>query len=104
MTVEVKIGIQHTVRELVVESAQSSEEVQGLVAEAVAGDGVLSLTDVKGRTVLVPAARIAYLEIGGGVTGRWASGTDAALVPALAPALALAGSTPAAVLAFGCLR
>ena len=35
-----------------------------------AGDGVLALTDTKGRRILVPAARIAYVEIGGGVTGQ----------------------------------
>ena len=33
-------------------------------AKAVADDGLLSLTDERGRKVLVPASRIAYLEIG----------------------------------------
>ena len=35
-----------------------------------AGDGLLSLADTKGRQVLVPAAKLAYVEIGGGVTGQ----------------------------------
>jgi hypothetical protein len=67
---EVKIGIQHAARELVLETAESSEDVQRLVTEAVSGSGVLTLTDVKGRTVVVPADRIAYIEIGGGVSGQ----------------------------------
>ncbi len=68
---EVKIGIQNAARELVLETAQSAEEVQKLVAESVAADdAVLTLSDVKGRTVVVPAERIAYVEIGGGVTGQ----------------------------------
>ena len=41
-----------------------------MVAEAVTTDGVLALTDTKGRKVLVPAAKLAYVEIGGGVAGQ----------------------------------
>jgi hypothetical protein len=63
--VEVKIGVQHANRELVLESDQSPEEVQQLVAEALSGKtGLLQLTDDKGRRVLVPADRLAYVEIG----------------------------------------
>ena len=58
---EVKIGVQHSPRELVVESTQTHAEVSQLVSEAIAGESsVLSLTDEKGRTVHVPADRIAY--------------------------------------------
>lgn len=60
---EVKIGVQHSPRELVVESTQTQAAVLRQVEEAVASSGVLSLTDDKGRTVLVPADRIAYVEI-----------------------------------------
>ena len=35
-----------------------------------AGGGVLTLTDTKGRRTLVPADKIAYVEIGGGVAGQ----------------------------------
>jgi hypothetical protein len=64
--VEVKIGVQNAVREIVLESGQSADEVAGLVADAVSGqDGaMLSLTDEKGRRVLVPADKLAYVEIG----------------------------------------
>jgi hypothetical protein len=62
--VEVKIGVQHTPREIVLESGLSAEEVESTVAEALSGKALLSLTDDKGRKVLVPADRIAYVEIG----------------------------------------
>jgi hypothetical protein len=63
--VEVKIGVQHANRELVLESEQTPEEVQELVAAALTGkSGLLELTDEKGRKVLVPADRLAYVEIG----------------------------------------
>jgi hypothetical protein len=63
--VEVKIGVQHANRELVLESEQTPDEVQALVSEALTGKvGLLELTDEKGRRVLVPADRLAYVEIG----------------------------------------
>jgi len=62
--VEVKIGIKDTPRELVVSSGQSAEEVEALVADALkAGEGLLRLTDDKGRKFVVPSDRIAYVEI-----------------------------------------
>lgn len=68
---EVKIGVQHTPREIVLESGQSAEEVERAVADALAGKAqLLSLTDEKGRKVLVPAERIAYVEIGEPATRR----------------------------------
>jgi len=63
--VEVKIGVAEVPREVVVSSAQSQEEVEQLVAAALKDPkGTLSLTDDKGRKVLVPSARVAYVEIG----------------------------------------
>jgi 3-hydroxyacyl-CoA dehydrogenase len=63
--VEVKIGVQHANRELVLESEQSPEEVEKAVADALGGkSGLLQLTDEKGRKVLVPAEKLAYVEIG----------------------------------------
>lgn len=62
---EVKIGIQSVPRELVVETKSSSDEVERLLAAAVADGGVFILSDDKGGRVLVPADKLAYLEIGG---------------------------------------
>ena len=67
---EVKIGVQHTAREVVLESAQTAEDVVALATAAVADGSLLTLTDDKGRTVLVPGDRIAYLEIGASKPGR----------------------------------
>ena len=61
---EIKIGVQDTPREIGLESNQSPEDVTQAVAAAVASGSMLSLTDDKGRTVLVPGAKIAYVEIG----------------------------------------
>jgi hypothetical protein len=62
--VEVKIGVQFAARELVVESTQSPTEVEQAVHEALSGrSGVLTLVDEKGRRVVVPADKLAYVEI-----------------------------------------
>lgn len=66
---EVKIGIQYAPRELVVETDESAESVEKLLADAVASDGVLALSDTKGRRVIVPASKVAYLEIGTNALG-----------------------------------
>ncbi|RSS42745.1 DUF3107 domain-containing protein [Streptomyces sp. WAC05858] len=63
--VEVKIGVQHAPREITLESGQSAEEVERLVAEALGGKAqVLILEDSHGRKVLIPADRLAYIELG----------------------------------------
>ncbi|WP_434596146.1 DUF3107 domain-containing protein [Streptomyces sp. A5-4] len=68
---EVKIGVQHTPREIVLESGQSAEEVERAVSDALAGKAqLLSLRDDKGRTVLIPGDRIAYVEIGESATRK----------------------------------
>jgi hypothetical protein len=62
---EVRIGVQHAARELVIESAQTQEEVEAAVSAALTGDsGLLSLSDEKGSRVVVPADKLAYIEIG----------------------------------------
>lgn len=61
---EVKIGVQFAPRELILESALSPSEVEQAVTKALSGDdGVLSLVDEKGRRVLVPVSKLAYVEI-----------------------------------------
>jgi hypothetical protein len=62
--VEVKIGVQNTGRELVLESGQSAEDVAAAVSAAVADGGVLTLDDDKGRRLIVPVTSLAYVEIG----------------------------------------
>ena len=61
---EVKIGVLHTPREIAIESSQTPDEVEQLVATALKSvDGQLALTDEKGRKVIVPANLVAYVEI-----------------------------------------
>ncbi len=60
---EVKIGVQFAARELVLESTQSPDDVAKAVAAALEGSTVLTLVDDKGRRVLVPSDKLAYVEI-----------------------------------------
>lgn len=76
---EVKIGVLHTPREIIVESTQTQDEVEQLVATALKSvDGQLALTDEKGRKVIVPANLIAYVEIAQADRGRVGFGSGAA--------------------------
>ena len=61
---EVKIGVLHTPREIVLESNQTPAEVEEVVATALKSvDGQLALSDERGRRVIVPANLVAYVEI-----------------------------------------
>ncbi|GAA2525525.1 DUF3107 domain-containing protein [Rarobacter incanus] len=61
---EITIGVQNNPRELSVEVDSTASEVADRIKDAIDKGTLLSLTDPKGRTVLVPAASIAYIEIG----------------------------------------
>ena len=62
---EVKIGVQHSPRELVIDSPKTPDEIAAEVSKAMtaAKDGLLSLVDERGRRIVVPTDRIAYVEI-----------------------------------------
>lgn len=63
---EVKIGVQHSPRELVVDSPKSQDEIAAEVSAAMSGntkDGLLTLVDEHGRRVIIPVDRISYVEI-----------------------------------------
>jgi hypothetical protein len=64
MTVEVKIGVQYAAREIVLESSQAPDEVEKLIVAAIKDGGLLTLADERGRRVLVPVDKLAYVEIG----------------------------------------
>jgi len=62
--VDVKIGVTDTGRELTVSSGATPDEIEALISEALKNpDGTLVLVDDKGRRVIVPSAKIAYVEI-----------------------------------------
>jgi len=67
---EVKIGIENSPRELVIETDQGREAVEELVSAALKNASVLELTDTRGRAVLVLGSKVTYVEIGGGVAGQ----------------------------------
>lgn len=62
MTVEVKIGVQYAPRELSVSTEDAPKDVLAALDAALKNDSVFTLTDDKGRTVAVPAAKVAYLD------------------------------------------
>lgn len=61
---DIKIGVQHVQREIVIESDETSEAIKSKVAEALANGSILELTDAKGNTTLIPAQQLGYVEIG----------------------------------------
>ncbi len=68
---EVKIGVQRTPREIVLDSTLSPDEVEAAVRDALKDpSGVLSLVDDKGRRVVVPSNLVAYVEIAQADTRR----------------------------------
>lgn len=68
---EIKIGVQHSPRELTVDSLLTGEEIEAAVHAAFAGDtAVLTLVDERGRKIMVPTAKLNYVEIGEPETRR----------------------------------
>ncbi|HKR50758.1 MAG TPA: DUF3107 domain-containing protein [Pseudonocardiaceae bacterium] len=62
---EIKIGVADSHRELTVSTADSPDQVEALVTEALRNtQGLLTLVDDKGRRYMVPSSRVAYVEIG----------------------------------------
>ncbi|HEV7888332.1 MAG TPA: DUF3107 domain-containing protein [Acidimicrobiales bacterium] len=64
---EVRIGVTYTPREIELEFGEDVDR-DALVKQidaAVGGEGMLWLTDRRGRQVGVPAAKVAYVEITG---------------------------------------
>jgi hypothetical protein len=69
--VEVKIGLQNVSRELMLDTEQSSDDIEKAVSQAISGDeGLLVMADTKGRKVIVPTDKLAYVEIGSPSAGQ----------------------------------
>ncbi|MFW0789081.1 DUF3107 domain-containing protein [Gordonia sp. CPCC 205333] len=65
MSVEVKIGITDSPRELTIQSADSSDDVYQSIEDALGGkQALLTLTDEKGARFVVPVSKVAYVEVG----------------------------------------
>ena len=63
-SMEIRIGIQHAPRELSFETDVKAADINTQLVEALAKGGVLSLSDDKGQSYLIPAANVAYIEFG----------------------------------------
>ena len=60
---EIRIGIQHSPREIVIESEEKADALIERLSAAVADGTPITLVDDKGRTVLIPGAKVAYAEV-----------------------------------------
>ncbi|HYN73118.1 MAG TPA: DUF3107 domain-containing protein [Nakamurella sp.] len=68
---DVKIGVTDTGRELVVSSPSNPDEIEAQISESLKNpQGTLVLVDDKGRRVIVPTAKIAYVDIAPADTRR----------------------------------
>jgi hypothetical protein len=71
--VDVRIGITHTPKELEVEmpdDVDGDKMVADIEKLLKTGDGVLWLTDRKGRRVGIPVVKVAYVEVGAPAADR----------------------------------
>jgi hypothetical protein len=68
--VEVKIGVQDTIKEISLETDDSLEAITAAIETAVSKGSLLQLTDDKGRTIMVPGSKIGYVELGAESTRR----------------------------------
>jgi hypothetical protein len=64
--VDVRIGLTQTPKELEVQLDEGTDPaaIRKQVEDVLSGEGTLWLTDRRGRQIGVPAAKLAYVEIG----------------------------------------
>lgn len=70
---DVRIGVTHTPREIELQLADDIDRVAlkaQVEAVLASGDGFLWLEDRKGREVGIPAAKVAYVELGSATESR----------------------------------
>lgn len=61
---EIKIGVQHVQREIVIETEESTNDIKAKVSQALQDKSVLELENAKGAITLIPAEQIGYIELG----------------------------------------
>lgn len=67
---EVRIGVQDAPREVVFESNAEPEALAAVIGKAWANKELLTLQDNKGRRILVPTDKVAFVELGPASHGR----------------------------------
>lgn len=61
--IEIRVSVTDTAREIVLESDTTREEVIASVNLAMSENSPLVLTDHRGRQVIIPSAKIGFVEI-----------------------------------------
>ena len=61
---DVRIGISDVAREVTLRIESSADELVEILGKAVAENTLFEVTDEQGRRVVVPAAKVAYLDLG----------------------------------------
>ncbi|BAS20542.1 DUF3107 domain-containing protein [Rothia mucilaginosa] len=61
---EIKIGVRHIAREIIVETSEAKEILMEKVSKAIEDGSLLQIMDDKGNTTLIPGAQIGYVELG----------------------------------------
>ncbi|MDO5737136.1 MAG: DUF3107 domain-containing protein [Propionibacteriaceae bacterium] len=61
---DVRIGISDVAREVTLRTEVSADEVVEKLNRAVADNSLFELSDKEGRRVIVPASKVAYLDLG----------------------------------------
>lgn len=61
---EVRIGVSDVAREVTLRTETAPEELIESLGRAIADNSLFELTDEQGRRVIVPASKVAYLDLG----------------------------------------
>jgi hypothetical protein len=61
--VEVRIGITDSPRELTIELTNTADDIETTVARALHEGSHIAFTDEKGRRLIVPAAKVGFVEV-----------------------------------------
>lgn len=61
---EITIGIQNLPRELTLETDDSAQDITAAIEAALVAGTPLTLTDTRGRRLVVPSGALGYVEIG----------------------------------------
>ncbi|HET9500979.1 MAG TPA: DUF3107 domain-containing protein [Marmoricola sp.] len=67
---EVKIGVTDVTRELTIDTELEAGEIEEQVRQALTDGGVLSLSDARGRRIVVPVERLGYVDISTSTVGQ----------------------------------
>ncbi|RMB60060.1 DUF3107 domain-containing protein [Tessaracoccus antarcticus] len=61
---EVRIGVSDVAREVTLRTESSADDLIEKLSRAVADNTLFEVVDLQGRRVVVPAAKVAYLDLG----------------------------------------